>query len=62
MYLWRVTYIVKKNWMNKFFEIQWAVIADTADGAIEQVSDKFDMTGVVIKKTSAIKEDIIVIK
>ena len=62
MYLWRVTYIVKKDWMEKFIELQWAVIADTSDGAIAQISDKFDLTGIIVKKAIAIKENIIVIK
>lgn len=62
MHLWRVIYTVKKDWMDEFVELQWAVIADTLDGAIEQVSDEFDMTGVSVKKVKAVKEDIIAIK
>lgn len=62
MDLYRVTYIVKKDWMDKSIELQWAVIADTSDGAIEQISDEFDMTGVTVEGVIATKEDIIIIK
>lgn len=62
MNLYRVTYIVKKDWMDKSIELQWAVIADTSDGAIEQISDEFDMTGVTVEGAIATKEDIIIIK
>ena len=50
MDLYKVTLHAKKTWMDSPYLMSWAVIADTADGAIEQVMDDLDLTGVEVEK------------
>lgn len=50
MYLFKVTLYAKKTWMDSPYLMSWAVIADTADGAIEQVMEDLDLTGVEVEK------------
>jgi len=57
MYLWKVTVFCKKHWMTEYKELTWATCADTADGAIEQIIDSHDLSGVEIEKTVAKRID-----
>ena len=57
MYLWKVTIFAKKPWMDLPLELSWACVADTSDGAIEQVTDAFDLDGVTIERVKAEKVD-----
>ena len=53
MYLFRVTVSAKKQWMESYIDMVFATVADTADGAIEQVMDEYDLDGVIVNKTKA---------
>jgi len=57
MYLFKVTIFAKKPWMNLPLEMSWVAIADTSDGAIEQVMDDLDLTGVKVERVKAEKVD-----
>jgi len=61
MFLFKVTVFAKKPWMNLPLEMSWATIADTEYGAIEQVMDDLDLTGVIVErvKTEKINEPIL---
>ena len=52
MHLFKVTIIVKKPW-GEWMKMQWLTIADTGEGAIEQVIDDVDFTGIEIISTKA---------
>ena len=52
MFLFKVTIFAKKPW-GKLLKMSWATIADTGEGAIEQVMDDLDLTGVLVEKVKA---------
>jgi hypothetical protein len=55
MHLFKVTIVCKKSWMAEEYELKWAVVADTPEGALEQVLDEYDLGGVEIIRTIAKK-------
>ena len=57
MYLWKVTVFCKKQWMSEYKELSWATCADSPEGAIEQILDSQDLSGVDIQKTVAKRID-----
>ena len=61
MKMMNVTLYLKKPW-GKTMEMQWVTFADTGEGAIEQVTDSLDLTGVeVVKAMADISEDPVLI-
>lgn len=50
MYLWKVIVSAKKQWMESYVDMGFATVADTADGAIQQVMDEYDLDAVIVQK------------
>ncbi len=55
MYLWKVIVSAKKQWMESYIDMGFATVADTSDGAIQQVMDEYDLDGVIVQKVRAEK-------
>jgi len=55
MYLWKVIVSAKKQWMPEYLDMGFVTVADTPDGAIQQVMDEYDLEGVIIQKVRAKK-------
>lgn len=60
--LFRVTMEVKKLWMDKYLEFEWAVISTTPDNAIQKILNMFDLSGIDIKSSKAQEEEYIIVK
>ena len=53
MHLFKVIISAKKQWMESYIDMGFATVADTADGAIEQVMDEYDLDGVLVQNVKA---------
>jgi hypothetical protein len=53
MHLFKVIVSAKKQWMESYIDMAFATVADTSDGAIQQVIDEYDLDGVIIQKVKA---------
>lgn len=53
MYLFKVTIYVNKKYISGY-PLSWACVADTPEGAIEQILNNLDTTGIEIVRTKAV--------
>jgi len=55
MYLFKVTVEAKKQWMESYIKMVFATVADSADNAVKNVIEEYDLDGVIVGKTSTRK-------